>query len=556
MTRVAAAQLATGTDVAANLDACLRMIDQAAAATAELVVLPEFCNHLSWYDDRAHARRMACELDDSFLTAIARRAARHRMYLKIGVTLARPDGRTTGTGLLFGPDGGLLGESDKQILMGAENDYLDPGSADSPVLDTPIGRIGMYACMEGVINEVTRSLALRGAQLLLNSLNSFAIDEASLHVPVRAAENKVWVVAANKVGPLLPHAQLPAIAARLGVPPDRLHGAGESRIVAPDGTTVALAPPTGEAIVLADIDLALADDKRRPDGTDLLAARRPELYAPLAAAPNPRRHPPGAAELPVALVAPDASAIKAGAADGVALMVLPELADIAVAEVIGVLAGSDAYAVLSVRAGGAHYGVLVDATGVVGRQPQLHPTRRHPWLTEPGDTLEVFDLPWGRLAIVVGDDALFPETFRLAAIQDADVVAVPFSPVESWELRLGLPERAAENRLNVVAAGEADGELAGAIFGLSPDFTLWTTWTGPFTGVISQPISTAATPGARYVPAVVRPAQAVNRAVSRGTDLVDGRPRQPIRQPSDNESSSVTTEPTNPSGQPSSEVRR
>jgi len=234
MTRVAAAQLAAGTDVAANLDTCLRVIDAAAAAEADLVVLPEFCNHLSWYADRADAHRMACRLEDRFLTAIAERATRHRMYVKIGVTVARENGRTTGTGLLFGPDGTLLGQSDKQILMGAENDHLDRGETDSAIIDTTIGRIGMYACMEGVICEVTRSLAVRGAQVLLNSLNSFATDEASLHVPVRAAENKVWVVAANKVGPLLPADRLPDIAARLGVPPDLLHGAGESQIVAPD----------------------------------------------------------------------------------------------------------------------------------------------------------------------------------------------------------------------------------------------------------------------------------------------------------------------------------
>ncbi|MGY2062612.1 nitrilase-related carbon-nitrogen hydrolase, partial [Nocardia gipuzkoensis] len=84
MARIAAAQLAVGTDVARNLDACLRMIDSAAAAGAELVVLPEFCNHLSWYADRDHAHETACRTGDFFLTAIARRAARHAMFVKIG----------------------------------------------------------------------------------------------------------------------------------------------------------------------------------------------------------------------------------------------------------------------------------------------------------------------------------------------------------------------------------------------------------------------------------------------------------------------------------------
>lgn len=528
MTRVAAAQLAAGTDVDANLEACLRMIDAAAKARAELVVLPEFCNHLSWYADRAHARRMACTPGDSFLTAIADRAALHRLYVKIGVTLARADGRTTGTSLLFGPDGAVLGEADKQILMGAENDYLDAGQTDSPVIETPLGRLGMYACMEGVINEVTRSLTLRGAQLLLNSLNSFATDEASLHIPVRAAENKVWVVAANKVGPLLPVEQLPTIAARLGVPEDRLHGAGESQIVGPDGICVAMAPAEGEAIVFADIDIARADSKRRPDGTDLLAARRPELYAPLSAAATGRRANAGADTIGAALAVADTATIHELASGGADLIVLPELAAVPIPEVVRALHGTSCHAVLTVREGDTHLGVLVSAEGVVGRQPQLHPTARHPWATNRGTALTIFELPWGRMALVVGDDAVYPETFRLAAVQDADVVAVSCTPDEPWELRLGLPERAAENRLNVVAAGYTAVGLTGGIYGLSPDFTLWTTWSGPFTGVISHPEVTVVPPGATRVQATIRPAQAVNRLVSRGTDLVDGRPRRPL----------------------------
>ena len=111
--------------------------------------------------------------------------------------------------------------------MGAENDHLDPATEVGPVLDTPIGRLGMYACMEGVIPEITRGLTLRGAQVLLNSLNSFATDEAALHIPVRAAENRAWVIAANKVGPLLPAEHLPAMSRGLGVPEQWLHGAGE-----------------------------------------------------------------------------------------------------------------------------------------------------------------------------------------------------------------------------------------------------------------------------------------------------------------------------------------
>ncbi|MFE3448971.1 carbon-nitrogen hydrolase family protein [Nonomuraea sp. NPDC059194] len=495
MVRVAAVQYEVGTDVAANLATSLRMIDSAAAEGAALIVLPEFCNHLSWYESPERAHRLACRHGDPFLTAIAARAATHGVHVKIGITLARTSDRTTGTSLLYGPTGELLGEADKQVLMGAENDHLSPGTAVGPIIATPVGRLGMYACMEGVICEVTRGLALRGAQVLLNSLNSFATDEAGLHIPVRAAENKVWVVAANKVGPLIPTDQQASVSKRLGVPPEWLHGAGESQIVAPDGSVVARAPRTGEAVVVADIDPAAADAERARH----LATRRPSRYGPIAAPSLGRAAPAGAPTLPVAVVRGAAPLVRQAAAEGALLIVLPEDCPVTVEE-----------AAEAVRESAAH--VVTGNGTLVGRDGRIA-------------AAEIYRLPWGRLKVIVGEAARHPEEFRLAALADADVVAVPFTPREPWELRLGLLERAAENRLNIVAAGQdgPDG-LAGAILDLSPDFTLWTAWQGPFTGQISHPVVTHVKNTDLLVQGTLSPAQSVNRLVSRNTDLVGGRP--------------------------------
>ncbi|WP_328477616.1 carbon-nitrogen hydrolase [Actinoplanes sp. NBC_00393] len=533
--RVAAAQIEAGQDVPANLAACLRVIDAAAAQRAQLVVLPEFCNHLSWYASREQAHELATRPGDAFLSAISARARRHGIWIKINVTHAYADARTGGTNLLFDPAGVVVAQCDKQTLMGAENDFLQPAPTVGPVIETPLGRLGMYACMEGVVNEVARGLALRGAQVLLNSLNSFALDESDLHIPVRAAENKVWVVAANKVGPLLPRDSLPAIAEGLGVPPEWLHGAGESQIVAPDGTVVAKAPRTGEAVIVADIDPSLADDKRRPDGTDIFATRRPALYGPIAAPPVGRQRPPGAPTLPVAVVR-SLSAVRDAALAGVQLLVLPPHAAAAaptaaaptaaaptaaaptaaaatsghISEISEMLVGTEAHAVIAAD----DESFVISAAGIVARQPRLH--------GGPGKEIIPVDLDWGRLAVIAGDDALYPETFRLAALLDADVVAVPYQAQEPWELALGLPERAAENRLNLVVSTPLDQPAA--IFAMTPDFTLWTKWEGPFTGRISTPVRFDVPAGDPVGTASVAPAQAANRLVSRNTDLVDGRP--------------------------------
>src|SRR6478735_5686453 len=157
--RVAAVQFAVTEDVEENLATCLRMTDRAVAEGAQVVVLPEFCNHVSWYDDREHARRMAQTLDGPFVTALAAKAAEHGIHLMANCTLAREDGRTTGSNILFAPDGEILADTDKQVLMGSERDHLDSAIAPSPIIETAFGRVGLYSCMDGVINETPRMLA-------------------------------------------------------------------------------------------------------------------------------------------------------------------------------------------------------------------------------------------------------------------------------------------------------------------------------------------------------------------------------------------------------------
>ncbi|MFN4294026.1 MAG: nitrilase-related carbon-nitrogen hydrolase [Thermoflexales bacterium] len=547
-TRIAAIQFATGEDVARNLAICLRMIDAAAAHKPHLMVLPEFCNHIAWYADQAHAWRVAVTLDGDFLAAIGERARRHRCFIKINCTVRRAGDRVTGTNILFAPNGELTGIGDKQVLMGNENNFLTPASACTPVVQTPIGRLGMYCCMDGVIPEVARGLALRGAQILLNSLNSFALDEASLHVPARAAENKCFVVAANKVGWLVPEALAPTIAQRIKLPAEMLQGAGESQIVAPDGSVLAKGPRRGEAIVVAEIDPTQADDKLRPDGTHIFAARRPTLYAPIAEPPRPRAHIAPAHEVCVAAYEPADESVEAAAgavgeaiAAGAKLIVLPELfgpadgqaTDLTQAQAIGqqvvaamqsAIGRSDALVATSIAQGTRHLGVLIGQDGVVMTQPQLHPCRRHAWCAELGDGLRTFDAPFGRIALVLGPDAIYPETFRLAALQDAEIVAVPTHPLEAWEMSLGLPERAAENRLNLVVASRRTDVGGSAIFAAGPDFTLWTEWkTRPFDGHINTPLITRAErPGLTL--ATAYPAACANRMISQKTNLVEGRP--------------------------------
>ena len=555
--RVAVAQFGVGPDVDANLDTCLRMLDEAAAVRPDLVVLPEFCNHASWYENSDHCHAVALEPQGAFLNAIAARAKALGIWVVINCTLRRPGGRCTGTSLLFDESGTLRGENDKQVLMGHENDHLSPAEHPGPIVDAPFGRIGLYACMDGVINETPRCLALRGAQLMCNSLNSFAKDEGSLHVPVRAAENKVFVAAANKVGPLIPEAILEEVSRRTGIPQRFLMGAGESQIVAPDGAVLAIASEDQPGVVCADIDLREADRKQRPDGSDIFALRRPQLYGALAQDPAGQALRGGGAEsVRGALVqlaetgtqgvAAAVEAVRAACRDGARLVALPPLfflsnqavhdpsaaaaaaASASVVEALAGACGADTYIATTLVAQDPIQlcGVLIDSDGIRLRQGQLHANGRHAW-SSLSERVEVADLGYAQVAVLTSDDACVPETFRLATLAGADTVVVPAMPQERWEMDTGLLERSAENRVNLLVAMQPCEWGASFATSLPKDFTLRTQWEQrPFDGWLSHPPRTHARPVPGTTPVEIHPRWAQNKVVSLGTDLLAGRPWQ------------------------------
>ncbi|MCE2511995.1 MAG: carbon-nitrogen hydrolase, partial [Acidimicrobiia bacterium] len=419
--------------------------------------------------------------------------------------------------------GQITATADKQMLMGNERAHLSAGERPSAVAGTVFGPVGLYACMDGVTFETPRALAVSGARLLCNSLNSFARDEASLHVPVRAAENGVWVAAANKVGPLLPDGRAAEFAAALGVPAEALEGAGESQIVDADGTVMVKAPPRGETVVAADIDLSRS-------GPERLGGRRPRVYGPLA---RPDTATPAPAEMSSVTVAcvPGAqrdpelvggvlqdSELAGGAFDaGALLVVLPESTPVPDRIPAGALV------VTTAKRGGQHLGQVWTAGGLVHEQAQIHRCDRHPDVTRLGEGIGLYRTPFGDMAVIVGDDHRHPETIRLAAVAGAHLVAVCWQPEHRWECDLALLERAAENRVSLAACAPP-GPLAATMLLDPPADSLWNPGrTQPFDGTINAPVCVRAAPGEGLLVGALHPGRAASREISRDTDLVGGR---------------------------------
>lgn len=144
--------------------------------------------------------------------------------------------------------------------------FVEPGN-EIEIFETAIGKIGILICFDLRIPEAARTLALKGADILCVPTNwPVGAEASSTHfTPSRAAENGVFVLAANRVGD-----------------ENGFHFIGRSKICATDGSMIMEAGDR-ECVLIADIDPALSRNKTRvvipgEYETNAFSCRRPELY--------------------------------------------------------------------------------------------------------------------------------------------------------------------------------------------------------------------------------------------------------------------------------------
>ena len=548
--RVAVSQFATSLNTQENLASCIRVINAAAVCKPDLIVLPEFCNTLftntrvgntqvanalPCYVDHNQAWQQALAIDGAFLQAIAERAKVHGCYIVINVTLRRdvsrdfPNNKQGGsiksnisvTSCVFSPLGDLVQQQNKKMLLGHENDFfisadnltkkitekitesLTENTAEhiTEVVTTPFGKLGLLSGSDSFTFEVSRGLALSGVQLLCNSMNSFALDQSSFHDPARASENKVFLASANKIGLLVPNEK-----------PDRkpdetpdenpqeqlqeaLVGVGQSQIISPDGKVLAKITNNEEGFVFADIDLSECNinNKCRPDGTDLIKQRRPELYQQLSTAvkkaalhENVHASVHVSDKVPVTANVAIFATYKSNeqAIEDVChyiennlsdIIQLPELffigdkkitddaqqrAEISslsqqVIKQVSTVLRPFQYLCTSLIIEDKHQAVLISEHGLLATQEQLHFCQRYQW-TELGNNLNIINLPLEqgniKLAMLTADDANIAEIVKISALNTIHLLLVPFDIQEPCEVEYHLLSRAAENRICIVAA--------------------------------------------------------------------------------------------------------
>jgi deaminated glutathione amidase len=267
--RAAAVQLTSTADRERNLATADRLTRAAAAAGAELVVLPEKWAVLGSPEETAAG---AEPFDGPALTWARATARELGIDLVAGSIAERVPGREKGsnTSAHIGPDGEVRAIYRKIHMFDVEvggrtyrESEHEEGGDELVVTETAGGvELGLSVCYDLRFPELYRILAVRGARVLTVPA-AFTLATTRDHWEVllraRAIEDQAFVIAANQVGEHAPG----------------YRSGGRSMIVDPWGVVLAQAPDE-DGIIVAELERARMDGIRR--ALPSLANRQPAAY--------------------------------------------------------------------------------------------------------------------------------------------------------------------------------------------------------------------------------------------------------------------------------------
>jgi N-carbamoylputrescine amidase len=283
--KVAATQFACDWDLTANLNRAERLVRQAHAMGAQVILLQElFASPYFCIEQDVKYLQLAESVADS---PILRRfgALAAELQVVLPISFFERAGQVYFNSLaMFDADGMRLGIYRKTHIPNGpgyqEKFYFSPGDTGFQVWNTRYGRIGAAICWDQWFPEGARIMALKGAELLLYPTAIGSEPPPAPPVDSRlhwqrtqqghAAANLMPLITSNRIG-----------LERSSHSPQSLYLRfyGSSFIADPSGALVAEASQDQEEIITASFDLQQLRQAR--DNWFVFRDRRPDLYAPL-----------------------------------------------------------------------------------------------------------------------------------------------------------------------------------------------------------------------------------------------------------------------------------
>ncbi len=265
MSKIAVVQLKASLNQAENLKASLEYIKEGKSKGATLVAFPEFLMAYSPETQSAEELSNAAESIDGKFTAALRNAAQTNEIALVATIYERSrlSNRVYDTALLIDNKGKLSGAYRKLHLYDAlgskESDKLIAGDDLTRPIRTTIGTAGMMVCHDMRFPELSRIVALMGAEVLISPSawvqGEMKVEHWQTMIKARAIENGCYVVAPDQIGNIY---------------------IGHSMVVDPFGRTI-LDTGQREGLEVADLDGNLVASVR--EKLPLLKNRRADIYS-------------------------------------------------------------------------------------------------------------------------------------------------------------------------------------------------------------------------------------------------------------------------------------
>jgi predicted amidohydrolase len=255
-----------------NLKKILDLMEEIKISQKEsnLIVFPESTNvgYVQNFDDTIFDDyvKKSEDLSGHFISSIRNKARKLNVHVVVGMSRLKDDKQRKdlfNSAVLIDNKGNIGGVYDKIHLFREEKKIYKPGS-EIEVYDTQIGKIGLTICYDMSFPEISRILAIKGAEIVCNIFNGrndkpYKPSRIEYLARTRAYENNTFVILSNRVG----------------IEKETTF-AGHSIITAPNGEIVSRSLSTKEEVIYGTLNQKALIEERNVNF--VLKDRRPNLY--------------------------------------------------------------------------------------------------------------------------------------------------------------------------------------------------------------------------------------------------------------------------------------
>jgi omega-amidase len=244
-------------DIDFNLRRTQNSIEKSCKSKSQLIILPEM---FATGFDYPYIKKISKDVFNELVSFLINSSFKYGCYIVGGSIPELVNNKLYNTSFVSSPDRKIIGYQRKiHPFTGTEESKYFAGGEKLNVINCPLAKLGIIICYDIRFPEAARTLALKGAEILICPAQFPYPREHHWEILLksRAIENQTYVIGANRIGGR------------------KTRFFGKSMVVTPYGEVVKELN-SEEGILIAKIDLEKIEKVRK--SMPALMERKPEAY--------------------------------------------------------------------------------------------------------------------------------------------------------------------------------------------------------------------------------------------------------------------------------------